>query len=49
MSNKQKRAASTGGTQEQDPAKAARQALLKRQRELQRAALLKRRQRKSGQ
>lgn len=49
MSKKQKSTAGTGSTQDQDAAKAAYQALLKRQRELQRAALLKRRQRKSGQ
>lgn len=46
MSNNDKSPTSTAGTQDQDAAKAA---LLKRQRENQRAALLKRRQRKSNQ
>lgn len=49
MSNNEKRTASTGSSQDQDAAKAAYQALLKRLRERQRATLLKRRQRKSGQ
>lgn len=46
MSNNDKSTPSTAGTQDKDAAKAA---LLKRQRERQRATLLKRRQRKSNQ
>ena len=49
MTNTKKTATSTDRTPEQDAATAASQALLKRQRERQRATLLKRRQRKSGQ
>jgi hypothetical protein len=49
MRNNEKSTTSTGGTQDQDAATVAFQALLKRQRERQRATLLKRRQRTSGQ
>jgi hypothetical protein len=49
MSNNEKSTSSTGSTQDQDAATAASQAFLKGQRERQRATLLKRRQRKSGQ
>jgi hypothetical protein len=50
MTNHENTTASTDGNQAQDAAKSAsHQALIKRQRERQRATLLKRRQRKSGQ
>jgi hypothetical protein len=49
MSNNEKSTTSTGRTQDQDAATVASQAFLKRQRERQRATLLKRRQSKSGQ